>query len=190
MDNPDQREQQAKQYDHLYLNGNEAMFLKSLIRNTECTNCPCFYAGCKGNYTRQELAIMDNENFFHKHRKGTDGFLCWKLTNIINMTQAERENLNKAFNQDAKGNLAILARNKDDFYLMSVDEHNQMESELKKHEQRDKQIQNQILDMTLKFQEEINRMASIQSNYESVMELLKQQLKYYENLIQDLRSSQ
>lgn len=92
--------------DFPYLDREEAMFLLGRIRDgLECSLCPRWSRGCTANHTRAEMMGIPLKQFVERQIPGTEGHMCAKLRNIVNMSDAELAMMQKSY--DAQMRLKI-----------------------------------------------------------------------------------
>ena len=82
------------------------MFLLGRIRDgLECSLCPRWSRGCTANHTRAEMMGIPLKQFVERQIPGTEGHMCAKLRNIVNMSDAELAMMQKSY--DAQMRLKI-----------------------------------------------------------------------------------
>lgn len=95
--------------DFPYLDRDEAMFLLGRIRDSiECSLCPRWVRGCTANHTRAEMMGIPLKQFVERQVSGTEGHMCAKLRNIVNMSDAEISMMNKSFDAKMKTKIGFL----------------------------------------------------------------------------------
>jgi hypothetical protein len=100
---------QQSGFDFPYLDRDEAMFLLGRIRDgLECSLCPRWSRGCTANHTRAEMMGIPLKQFVEKQIPGTEGHMCAKLRNIVNMSDAELEQLHKSYDLQMKSKIGFL----------------------------------------------------------------------------------
>jgi len=106
-----------------YLNKKEATFMLGRLKFIECTTCPDYYDGCKGNLTNPEIANMSDEHYLQVHTRGTEKYLCGKLRNIINLNAAQEQEIANQFEKEFNDRVSMLSRKGNKFVLVhDVDE--------------------------------------------------------------------
>jgi hypothetical protein len=106
-----------------YLTKKESSFLLGKLKFVECTSCPDFYEGCKGNLPQNEIACMPDEQYLQVHTRGTEKHLCGKLRNIINLTAAQEQEIAMQFEKEFNNKVSMLSRRGDKYVLIhDVDE--------------------------------------------------------------------
>lgn len=97
------------QIDFPYLDRDEAMFLLGRIRDgLECSLCPRWSRGCTANHTRAEMMGIPLKQFVEKQIPGTEGHMCAKLRNIVNMSDAELSQMHKSYDTQMKLKIGYL----------------------------------------------------------------------------------
>lgn len=102
------------QFSISYLDKNEAVFILGLLKSIPCTHCPDFFKGCEGGPTLQEAAMMSDQDYIHRNIPGTEGFLCGKLRNILNLSKAEEQEVNNSFENSFNKRVSVLSQKHDD----------------------------------------------------------------------------
>jgi hypothetical protein len=106
-----------------YLTKKESTFLLGKLKFVECTACPDFYDGCKGNLPQTEIASMPDEQYLQTHTRGTEKYLCGKLRNILNLTAAQEQEIAMQFEKEFNEKVSMLSRRGDKYILIhDVDE--------------------------------------------------------------------
>lgn len=94
-----------------YIKEEEAAYILGILKNVDCSTCPCLIKGCAGGYTRQDLALINDRKYMQQQVRGTEGYLCSKLRNIVNLSEAERREVEKTFEDEFKRRVAIIIDN-------------------------------------------------------------------------------
>lgn len=95
--------------DFPYLDRDEAMFLLGRIRDgLECSLCPRWSRGCTANHTRAEMMGIPLKQFVERQIPGTEGHMCAKLRNIVNMSEAELNQLHRSYDAQMKLKIGYL----------------------------------------------------------------------------------
>lgn len=110
MENPEfEGVPQQDGIDFPYLDRDEAMFLLGRIRDgLECSLCPRWSRGCTANHTRAEMMGIPLKQFVERQISGTEGHMCAKLRNIVNMSEAELDQLHKSYDAQMKSKIGFL----------------------------------------------------------------------------------
>jgi hypothetical protein len=182
---------QGKNFSISYINKNESIFLLGLIRPISCTHCPDFYVGCAGSPGFADQAGISDYDYISNHNAGTEGFLCGKLRNIINLNKADELDIQNKFEIDFNKRVSCLAKKEDnsnnDKYVLISDKEELNETIEKIEQTIVEKVNEEIEQVNQENNEIINMLKEHINEQEETIKTMQQQLAKQNSLITQLK---